>query len=123
MNNLPISSRYNSQANEPVSDAEREDLGKRLNDEFTKGTIDADHYPQLLDRIYSAQTLGELVPVVEALPVKQTYDQPGIVSQAGGPEPGDLTPSRDARKLGIYMVAGSAVFGLLLLILLVALVV
>ncbi|MGA4669326.1 DUF1707 SHOCT-like domain-containing protein [Propionibacteriaceae bacterium Y1923] len=122
MSNLPISSKYHSQANEPVSDAEREDLGKRLNDEFAKGTIDADHYPQLLDRVYEAKTLGELVPVVEALPVKQTYDQPGIVAQAGGPAAGELTQPRNAKKLGWYMIGGSFIFGVLMLALLIAVV-
>lgn len=121
MNNLPISSKYHSQSHEPVSEAEREDLSKRLNDEFTKGTIDADHYPALLDRVYEAKTLGELVPVVEALPVKTTYDQPDIVMQAGGPAAGELTQSNDAKKLGLYMIGGSFLVGLLLMILLIVL--
>ncbi|MBO1031989.1 DUF1707 domain-containing protein [Tessaracoccus sp. SD287] len=122
MSNLPISSKYRSQSHEPVSDAEREDLGKRLNDEFTKGTIDAEQYPQLLDRIYGARTLGELVPVVEALPAKQTYDQPDIVTQTGAAPPGELTQPKNANRLALYTIGGSFLVGLLVLILLIAIV-
>ena len=117
-----MSSKYRSQSHEPVSEAEREDLGKRLNDEFTKGTIDAEHYPQLLDRIYGAKTLGELVPVVEALPVKQTYDQPDIVAQTGTTPPGELAEPRNANRLALYTIGGSFLVGVLVLILLIAIV-
>lgn len=122
MNNLPISSKYRSQSHEPVSDAEREDLGRRLNDEFTKGTINAEHYPQLLDRVYEAKTLGELLPVVEALPVKPTYDQPDIVTQSGGPPAGELTQAKGANRLALYTIGGSFLVGALLLVLLLVLV-
>ena len=124
MSNLPISSKYRSQGNEPVSNEEREDLVKRLNDEFAKGTIASDLYPQLLDRIYDSRTLGELLPVVEALPVKQTYDQPDIVrTNDAAPPAGELTQQRSAKKLAVYTIGGSFIVGVILIILLIALVV
>ncbi|MGA4508909.1 DUF1707 SHOCT-like domain-containing protein [Propionibacteriaceae bacterium G1746] len=124
MSNLPISSKYRSQAHLPVPDEEREDLGRRLNEAFTNGTIPAEQYPVLLDRVYDAQTLGDLAPVVELLPVKQTYDQPNIVQAgAGAPAPGELTQARPPGKLALYGVAGGigAILLLALLILIIVL--
>lgn len=122
MTNLPISSKYLSQANEPVTDDEREDLSRRLNEEFTKGTIPADHYPQLLDRVFEARTLGELVPVVEALPVKPTHQQPAMVVQDATVPPGEVSPSRSAARASLLLIGGSFLVGLVAIIALVMLI-
>lgn len=113
MSNLPISSKYRSTPTQPVDDAEREDLTARLNDSFGKGDLPAEQYQAMLDQIYAAQTLGELVPVVEHLPVKQTYNSPAIVAQSG-PAPGELTQHVSANRAGL--VAAGVITGAILLI-------
>ena len=118
MSNLPISSKYRSTPALPVSDEEREDLAGRLNQAFGDGTIDSDAYRGMLDRVFEAKTLGELVPVVEVLPVKQTYQAPAIVAQSG-PAPGELTASTPPGKASL--VAAGAIGGGLILIALILL--
>lgn len=117
MSNLPISSKYRSQPALPIDDVEREDLVARLNQAFSDGSVGQDDYRTLLDRVFGARTLGELVPVVEALPVKPTHDSPAIVAQTGGPPPGELTPAVNATRAGLATL-GVAGAGLLLLLLL-----
>lgn len=118
MSNLPISSKYRSQPARPVDEAEREDLTKRLNDAFTSGDIDDDSYRTLLDELYGAQTLGELVPVVEHLPAKQTYSDPEMVRQQTSTAPGDLAPAgmnaQFALKVGAAITALSVLIVLVL---------
>ncbi|MEL4505075.1 DUF1707 domain-containing protein [Luteococcus sp. H138] len=117
MSNLPISSKYRSQSARSVDEAEREDLTKRLNDAFTSGSIDGDTYRDLLDRLYGAQTLGELVPVVEHLPAKQTYDDPAMVRQNTSTAPGELAPAGMNQQTALKI--GMALGGLGLLLILV----
>ncbi|OYN87583.1 DUF1707 SHOCT-like domain-containing protein [Parenemella sanctibonifatiensis] len=112
--NLPISSKYRSQADQPVSEEERNDLNSRLNEAFGRGELSHDEYQQGLERLYAASNLGELVPVVSKLPAKQTYDQPAIVEQSAG-KPGELTEAaQPSNKLVMY--AGVAVGGAVALI-------
>ena len=82
VSNLPISSKYRSLPDKPISESEREDFAARLNEEFARGTLDQDDYRRLLDTVFAARTNGDLLPVAEKLPVRQTYDQPGIVAAA-----------------------------------------
>ncbi|MEL4358154.1 MULTISPECIES: DUF1707 SHOCT-like domain-containing protein [unclassified Luteococcus] len=119
MSNLPISSKYRSQPARPVDEAEREDLTKRLNDAFTSGSIDGDTYRTLLDQLYGAQTLGELVPVVEHLPAKQTYDDPAMVRQQTTTAPGELAPAGMNAQLA-FKVGGVITALSVLLVLIVA---
>ena len=122
VSSLPISSKYRSQPNAPVTDAEREDLTRRLNDAFTAGAIDADDYQGFLDGLYAAKRLGELVPLVERLPVRSTYDSPAIVASTSTVAPGELTEARSATDLSkIAIVVGGA--GLLIVLILLALLV
>ncbi len=105
MSNLPISSKYRSTPTRPVDDAERNALVARLNTAFTDGRIDSDAYARLLDVAFGAKTLGELVPVVEALPSVPTYAVPDAVLQTG--TPGQLAPARlpNSRAVAIGVVA------------------
>ena len=63
--------------------------------------------------MFSAQKLGELVPVVQGLPPVQTYASPSIVASTGG-QPGELSPGRNSRAAALAVVA--AVAGLVILI-------
>lgn len=118
MSNLPISSKYRSLPDQPVTEAEREDLARRLNEGFSRGTIDQDDYSRLLDVVFAAKTNGDLLPVAEVLPVKQTYDQPAIVAQSGTAGPGELAPTRSANTLALWAVAGGGALALLVVALL-----
>jgi Domain of unknown function (DUF1707) len=113
VSNLPISSPYRSTPDVPVSEVERNQLSARLNDAYSDGAIDADAYRDRLDRLFAAQKLGDLVPVVDGLPPLQTYVSPAIVAGQGG-EPGQLTQSRNAG--GLAVVAVGVLVGVILLI-------
>lgn len=121
--NLPISSKYRNVPAAPVSEAEREDLAARLNEEYAKGKIDPEDYQTLLDTVFSARTMGELLPVAEVLPVKATHDQPAIVSQQINVAPGELAPSTrgNALSLGLMAAGGAAVVAIIAVILLLVL--
>lgn len=116
---LPISSPYRSTPGVPVSEQERNRVSERLNVAFTEGSIDTDDYNQRLNTLWSAATLGELVPVVEGLPPSATYAQPGIVSTGSGGQPGQLTAPRSGVPLTLAVGAGVVLVVLLLLIVLV----
>ena len=115
MSELPISSPYRSTPDAAVEESERGRLNERLNAAFEAGRLDAEDYRVRLDRLYSAQTLGELVPVVQGLPPLTTYAEPAVVASSGG-RPGELAPARDARRLALVVVAG--VTGAVLLVVL-----
>ena len=105
--NLPISSPYRSTPDLPVSDAEREQLNTRLNAAYTAGTLNADDYQARLDTLFAAQTLGQLVPVVDGLPPLQTYNSPSIVASTGG-QPGEVSQARPAGGVSLLLVGGIA---------------
>jgi len=117
---LPISSPYRSTPDAVVSAAERDRLTSRLNAAFTAGSLDADDYRARLDRLFAAQTLGELVPVVQGLPPLQTHADPEIVGGAGG-VPGQLTSARSGAGLALVSVGVIGVVVLLIAVLLVIL--
>jgi hypothetical protein len=119
--NLPISSPYRSTPDAPVTDAERDRLNARLNAAYTAGTLDQDDYRTRLDRLFAAQRLGELVPVVEGLPPLPTHSTPAIVTSSGG-QPGELSESRPPGLLTAMVVGGVAVAILVIAILLVLLI-
>ncbi len=120
MSELPISSKYRSRPNEPVSEEEREQLSRRLNSAFADGALDAEQYEARLDRLFAAGTLGELVPVVDGLPPAATYEQPAMVVQGGG-RPGEVTPANSANRAAAITVGVVAAAVLLIAILLVVL--
>jgi hypothetical protein len=122
MSELPISSPYRSTPGVPVTDSEREQLSARLNTAYADGRLDADDYQSRLDTLFSASTLGQLVPVVEGLPPATTYDSPAMVAPGTG-APGQLSEARDARRLsvGVLMaVVAAVVLVAILLVLLLA---
>ena len=117
MSNLPISSKYRSTPQLPVTDEERNRLVERLNRAFEDGAVSSDDYHRLLDVAFGARTLGDLVPVVEALPAHPTYAEPGVVAQTG--RPGELSAARPPRAALIAVVVGTGVLALVILVALV----
>jgi len=117
---LPISSPYRSTPQAPVTEDERNQVSSRLNAAFEEGGLDADAYHGRLDRLFAAQTLGELVPVVQGLPPLQTYEPPALVTGTGG-RPGELAPARSGTGLTLVTVGGVAVAVLVVTLLLVLL--
>lgn len=115
MSNLPISSKYRSTPDAPVSDAEREALVARLNAAFEAGRLDAEGYRGHLDRVFAATRLGELVPVVESLPPSPTHGVPDIVGVGAG-VPGELTPARQPSGR-MLLTAGATVLTALVVVL------
>ena len=121
---LPISSKYRSTPNEPVSDGERNALSGQLNDAFTAGRIDQTTYSELLDQVFGAQRLGDLVGVVETLGKPATYAVPAIVDQGTpGGQPGELTEAhRPAARTTVALVGGIAGVAILAVIVLLLLI-
>jgi Domain of unknown function (DUF1707) len=119
--NLPISSPYRSKPDAPVTETERDRLNARLNAAYTAGELEQEDYQARLDRLFAAQRLGELVPVVEGLPPLPTHSSPAIVASSGG-QPGELTESRPPGRLTAIVVGGVAAAILLIAILLVVLI-
>jgi Domain of unknown function (DUF1707) len=117
---LPISSPYRSRPDAPVSEEERNQLSRRLNDAFTEGRMDADEYNARLDALFAARRLGDLVPVVEGLPPLQTYQNPANLTPSTG-EPGQLSAGRSGTGLALVMVGVLSGVVLLLAVLLVIL--
>ncbi|OYO23906.1 hypothetical protein CGZ93_05150 [Enemella dayhoffiae] len=122
MSNLPISSKYRSTPNEPVSEQERSQLSTQLNQAFTEGRIDQETYDSLLDEIFSAQRLGDLANAVEVLGKPPTHNAPAIVQQTPSGRPGELAEARGpSTKLTLALVGGVVGAMALLAILLVLL--
>ncbi|GAA3619485.1 DUF1707 SHOCT-like domain-containing protein [Microlunatus ginsengisoli] len=117
MSELPISSPYRSTPDAPVSDAERDQLNGRLNAAFEAGSIDADDFRSRLDRLFAAQRLGELVPVVQGLPPLPTYDTPSIVDVGTG-QPGEVSEARPAERIALILIAVVGVMFLIAMMLL-----
>ena len=115
-----MSSKYRVRADEAVDDAEREELAERLALEYTDGRMTQDEYLSKLDIVYRASTLGELVPVVQLLPPKQTHQVPAIVSQGSQP-PGVVSDGRSVLSHTLLAVAGVGVLGIIAIVLLVLL--
>lgn len=122
MSELPISSKYRSTPDVPVSDGERDELTRRLNDAFAAGQLDQDTYSARLDQLYAAQRLGDLVPVVQNLPAVQTYNDPAMVQQVGGGRPGEVSQARSANRPALYVVAAVVIIAIILIILLAVLI-
>lgn len=118
MSELPISSKYRSTPNAPVSDGEREELTRRLNDAFAGGKLDQDSYSARLDQLYAAQRLGDLVPVVENLPALPTYNDPAMVQQGAGGRPGEVSQANPANRMAVLVIAGVVLIAIILIILL-----
>ncbi|WP_282005196.1 DUF1707 domain-containing protein [Propioniciclava sinopodophylli] len=121
MAELPRSSKYRATPGAPLSDDERNRLVERLNAAFERGEVSPDDYPRLLDALFGATTLGEVVPVVEAVPGVATHDVPAIVEQGVG-RPGELSePIQPSGALVAKVIAGGVVAAVLLLVVVLAL--
>ncbi|MFF4246764.1 DUF1707 domain-containing protein [Streptomyces sp. NPDC001822] len=59
-----------------ASDAERERVAETLREAVAEGRLEMDEFEQRLDATYRARTHGELVPLVQDLPVPGTPDRP-----------------------------------------------
>lgn len=116
---LAPSSKYLARRDESIDDHERESLSQRLATEFEAGRLESDEYRMLLDQLYDAKTLGELVPVVKAVP-DVTTDTPDIVGTGTG-KPGELSPI-STKAMQPIVLAGSAI-GLVLILIVVFLLV
>ncbi len=117
MKELPISSRYRSTPEVPVTDAEREMLTARLNEAFERGALDADAYRVHLDLVFGARRLGDLVPVVEALPPTPTHAVPAIVGKGSG-APGEVSASRPP-SASLVLISAVALIAALAVVLIV----
>lgn len=104
MSMLPPSSKYLQRSNEPVDETERDSLTKRLSDAFTDGRLGQDEYMAALDVVYSAGTLGDLVPVIEKLPAAAA-SVPAIV-ESGNVPAGELAPSKNLLVPAMAVVGG-----------------
>ncbi len=104
MSEVPISSPYRSTPDAPVTEGERNQLSVRLNSAYEAGALDAGDYSQRLDRLFAAQRMGELLPVVQGLPPLPTHQNPAIVTTGGNAAPGQLSTGRSATQLTVLAV-------------------
>jgi Domain of unknown function (DUF1707) len=56
-----------------ASDADRDAVAEQLRDHFATGRIRMDELDERLDKVYAAQTYGELEPLIEDLPGPSPY--------------------------------------------------
>jgi len=89
---MPIEARFSNDPQAAVSDAEREDVGARLNQAYAAGSLELDDYQQLLDQVYKAQHNADLVPVARALPASLAADEPAVGGETFD-APGALEPA------------------------------
>ncbi|SER79892.1 protein of unknown function [Propionibacterium cyclohexanicum] len=87
MSGLPIESNYSHEPTRPVTENERNELTRRVNEAYEKGELPLDSYQEIMDGLYSATTLGELVPLAQALPPRYRSTDP-----AGSGGHTDLAP-------------------------------
>jgi hypothetical protein len=122
---LPIEAKFTSSPDRPVSEADRDELTGRLNQAYTAGDLDFDHYRELMDGVYRASHRGELVPVAQELPDRYRGTAPqGATTDVALPpgevnEPEPLSRPTPGRLLAL--VAGG--IGLVMVIAVVLLVV
>ena len=115
MSELSRSSKYRATPGLPLPDAERERLVERLNTAYESGKVGPDAYQGLLDTVFSATTLGQVAPVVEALPGEVTYDVPAVI-HSGTQRPGELAAARPASPILGVAIAGGVVLAILVLL-------
>ena len=83
-----------------ASDADRDAVAEQLREHFATGRLRMDELNERIDRVYAAQTYGDLEPLVEDLPGPGPYSDlpvPFPATGTSGPAPfehgwgGDLT--------------------------------
>lgn len=70
-----------------ASDGDREKIVGRLRDAHVEGRLSADEFEDRLNAAYSAQTYGELEPLIRDIPVMRTHKTPDIVRPQQTPVP------------------------------------
>lgn len=122
MPELSRSSRFVATPHVALTEAERTDLVERLNGAYAEGLVSAEDYGRDLDRLFSAQTLGDVAPVVALLPAKATHEVPAVVGVGEG-KPGELAPIAAPFQARGALVTLGAIGGVVLVLLLVLLLV
>ena len=84
-NELPIASPYRSTPEVPVTEAERDQLSRRLNAAYTDGHAPRGRLPGAARPAVRRPQAGELVPVVQGLPPLVDLQRPGARGQHRGP--------------------------------------
>ncbi|SFG84265.1 protein of unknown function [Actinopolymorpha cephalotaxi] len=79
-----------------ASDGDREKIASRLRDAHAEGRLSLGEFQDRLDALYSAQTYGELEPLVRDLPVTRTPRTQAVVPDRSGPTADH--PARPARR-------------------------
>ncbi|MGW5365054.1 DUF1707 SHOCT-like domain-containing protein [Actinopolymorpha pittospori] len=69
-----------------ASDGDREKIASRLRDAHAEGRLSIQEFQDRLDALYSAQTYGELEPLVRDIPVMRNKT-PAIVRSDPAPRP------------------------------------
>ncbi|MGW0231116.1 DUF1707 SHOCT-like domain-containing protein [Actinopolymorpha singaporensis] len=77
-----------------ASDGDREKIASRLRDAHAEGRLSLGEFQDRLDALYSAQTYGELEPLVRDLPVSRTPPTQAVVPD----RPAPAHPTRPARR-------------------------
>ncbi|WP_232548969.1 DUF1707 domain-containing protein [Propioniciclava soli] len=121
MPELPRSSKYVSMPHAALDDAERNRLVARLNEAYADGAVGSDAYHAHLDRLFSASTLGEVVPVVQDLPSVATHETPALV-EVGTTPPGEVAPASAPRPMTTVLLAAAGGVALMVLVVLVLLI-
>lgn len=114
MAELSRSSKYRATPDAPLPEQERERIVQRLNEAYESGAVDADAYPTLLDTAFGATTLGDVAPVVEAIPGEVTYQVPAVV-ESGTQPPGQLTQAKQPSTVAVAAVIGVTLVTLVIL--------
>ncbi|MET9018672.1 DUF1707 domain-containing protein [Actinopolymorpha sp. NPDC004070] len=78
-----------------ASDDDREKIASRLRDAHAEGRLSLGEFQDRLDALYSAQTYGELEPLVRDLPVTRAPRTQAVVP---GRPPAADHPARSARR-------------------------
>ena len=79
-----------------ASDGDREKIASRLRDAHAEGRLSLGEFQDRLDALYSAQTYGELEPLIRDLPVTRTPRSQEVVPDRPAPAGGH--PARPDRR-------------------------
>ncbi len=122
MPELPPSSKYLQQADEPIDDIEREALSKKLSDAYAEGSMPQHEYMESLDVVYKARRLGELVPVITHLPATAEPVPKGVEVHSNVPA-GEVNRARNVVApalivtgtiLALLVIMSALIFGFIL---------
>jgi hypothetical protein len=90
-----------------ASDADREKVAGILRDAFAEGRLSPVEHDERLSQVYSAQTYGELVPVLHDLPLpKGAFTVPGVTDAVAL-----VQPAAPVRAAGTGMVVDPSLAG------------